>query len=91
MVVIIAEAYKNAQVHTITVGEKLFWVKMKDVQDGSGIKNISDILGKELRGMFATNSPTEQQKKKYIRSEHQITKNPIDDKGNKHARSFKII
>ena len=31
MVIITAEAYENAKVHTITVGnKKLFWVKMTD-------------------------------------------------------------
>ena len=39
------EAYKNAQIHTITVvGKELFWVKMKHAQDGLGIKNISDLV-----------------------------------------------
>ena len=41
MVIITAEAYENAKVHTIKVNnEKLFWVKMTDFQDGLGIKNI---------------------------------------------------
>ena len=49
MVVITFESYKNAQVHTITVKNKeLFWIKMKDVQDGLGVKNISDLLRKEI-------------------------------------------
>ena len=49
MVVITFEAYKNAQVHTITVKNKeLFWIKRKDVQDGLGVKNISDLLRKEM-------------------------------------------
>ena len=35
MVVITVENYLNARVHTITVKNKeLFWVKIKDVQDG---------------------------------------------------------
>ena len=39
MVVITVEAYKNATVNTITVGDrKLFWVKMIDVQDGLGLR-----------------------------------------------------
>ena len=47
MVVITVEAYSNAQVHTITVKNKeLFWVKMKDVQDGFVVKCISDLLRK---------------------------------------------
>ena len=41
MVAITVEAYKNAGVHTINIKNKeLFWLKMKDVQDGLGIKNI---------------------------------------------------
>ena len=37
------------QVHALTVAErKLFWVKMKNVKNGLGIKSTSDILGKEL-------------------------------------------
>ena len=31
---------------------------MKDVQNGLGVKSISDLLGKEIRGTLATNSPT---------------------------------
>ena len=42
---ITVEAYKNAKVQTITVENKeLFWVKMNDVQDRLGIKNISDLV-----------------------------------------------
>ena len=44
MIVITVEAYKNAQVHIITVGDrKLFWVKMIDVQDRLGLKDMSDL------------------------------------------------
>ena len=39
MVFVTAEDYKNAGVHIITIKNKdYFWVKMKDVQDGLGIK-----------------------------------------------------
>ena len=35
MVVITGEAYRNVQVHTVTIKNKeLIWVRMKDVQDG---------------------------------------------------------
>ena len=47
MVVINVEAYENAQIHTITAGEKKLGggrVKMKDVQDGLGIKNMPDLI-----------------------------------------------
>ena len=39
MVFITAEAYKDAGVHTITVKSKdYFWVRMKDVENGLGLK-----------------------------------------------------
>ena len=75
MVVINAEAYQNSRVHTITVKNKyFFWVKIKDVQDRLCIKNISDLLRKEICGRFGTQDLTVKQKVKYIRSEYQITK-----------------
>ena len=65
MFVITVEAYKNANVPTITVqNKKLFWVKMTDVEKGLGIKNISDLLRKEMCGIFETKHFTEEQKKK---------------------------
>ena len=47
MVVITVQVSANAKVCTITVeNRKLFWVKMIDVQNGLGIKNISDLVRK---------------------------------------------
>ena len=88
MVVITVEAYKNAQVHTITVKNKeLFWVKMKEVQNGLDVKCISDLLRKKMCGIFGTKNLTREQKTKYIRSEYQISKIIIDNKKNKYARN----
>ena len=39
---------------------------MIDVQNGLGLKNISDFLRKEMYGIFETKNITEEQKKKYI-------------------------
>ena len=79
MVVIAVEAYQNARVHTITAKNKDFWwVKVKDVQDRLGIRNISDLLRKEMCGRFGTKDLAEIQNTKYIRSEYQITKNVKD-------------
>ena len=78
MVVITVEAYQNARVHTITVKNKdFFWVKMKDVQDRLGIKNITDPLRKEMYGRFDTKDLAEKEEMKYIRSKYQITKKII--------------
>ena len=38
-------------------------------------------------GIFETKSPTKEQKKKYIRTESEITKKPADDSKYKYARS----
>ena len=60
---------------------------MKDIQDGLGIKNMCDILKKEMCGIFGTKDITKEQKTKYIRSEQQITKNPKDNNWHKYARN----
>ena len=89
MVVITVEAYKDAEVHTITVKKKdYFWVKMKDVQDKLGLKNRSDLSRKEMCDRFENNYFTEKQKRKrYLRSEYQITKVERDNKKDKSAKN----
>ena len=75
MVVITVENYLNAIVHTITVKNKeLFWVKIVDVEDGLGVKNISDLVRKEIQGIYETKCPTKEQIKKYKRSEAEFDK-----------------
>ena len=91
MVVITAEAYKNAKVNAITVGDrKLFWVKMIDVQDGLGLKIMSDLVRREMCGIFEKKNLPEKEKQKNIKSEHQITKKPSGNRKCKYARSDKI-
>ena len=64
MVVITVKSYKNAEVHTITVKNKeLFWVKMIDVQNGLGIKNMSDLVRRKICSIFEKNDLTENEKK----------------------------
>ena len=67
--VITVQAYKNGEVHKITVkNKKLYWVKMCDVQKGLVIKSIYDLARKEVCGIFENNSFTEEQKRKYIKT-----------------------
>ena len=76
MVVITVEAYKNVQVHTITMKNKeLFWVRMKDAQDGLGVENIHELLRKEICGIYESKDLTEEQEKKYISADYKIAKN----------------
>ena len=87
MVVITAEACKNAQVHTIKVKHRDFsGIQMKDVQGRLGIKNIRYLLRKEMCGRFNSTELTEKQKTKYIRSEYQITKDLKDSDLYKYAK-----
>ena len=61
-------------------------MKIKDVENGLGNKNISDLLIKERQGIFETKKLTKEQKIKYVRSKFKIIKNFGDEKG-KYARN----
>ena len=61
-----AEGYKNAGVDFLRIektGE--IWAKMKGVQDGLGVQNISDLVLKEIYGIYKTKNFTKEQIRKY--------------------------
>ena len=88
MVVITVQAYAKAGVHTIKVGNrKLFSAKMIDVQKGLGLKNVPDLVRKEICGIFETKNLTKEQKRKYIKTKWEIRKIPTDHSKFKYARS----
>ena len=60
MNLISVEGYNNAKIHTIQVKTNL-WVSMEGVGNGSGVKNISDLVLKEIQGHYGKKN---QQKKK---------------------------
>ena len=51
MDLISAKAYENANVHFIQVKNDL-WASIKDVGNGLGVKNISDLVLKEIQGHY---------------------------------------
>ena len=63
MYLLSAERYENANVKTWPEKNGHIWVKMKDVQNGSGVTNMSDLILKELYGIYKTKSPTKEQVK----------------------------
>ena len=66
MYLISAEGYKNAGVDFLRIkktGE--IWTKMKDIQNGLGVQNISDLVLKEIYGIYKTKSLTKGKIKKY--------------------------
>ena len=79
MVVITIKKCKIAKVDTKPGDGELFWIKMNDVQKGLCIKNMSDLVRKELHGIFETNNPTF--------SLREITNKSMDDSKFKYVRS----
>ena len=43
----------------------LFWMNVNDVQKGLGIKNMSNLVMREIKGIFNTRNPTASQIKEY--------------------------
>ena len=57
MNLISAERYKNAKVNFLKIrktGE--LWISLKDVGDGLGVKNIYDLVLKEIYGIYGEKS-----------------------------------
>ena len=60
MYLISAERYKNDGVHFLRarkIGE--IWSSMKDVHKGLAVKNMSDLILKEIYSIYETNSKTQ--------------------------------
>ena len=72
MYLISAEGYKNANVEFLTIKTTSeIWVKMKDVQNGLGVTNMSDLILKELYGIYKTKNPTKEEVKEYKMTERE--------------------
>ena len=48
---------------------------MCDVQEGIGVKNMSDLVKKEIWDIFRTKNPTKDQVRKYKRREKELDHN----------------
>ena len=59
MYLISAKRYKNANVGFLTIRiTSEIWVNMKDVGSGIGVKNISDLVLKEIYGIWKKKNTT---------------------------------
>ena len=79
MYLISAEGYKNASANILVItktGE--IWPSMKDVGSGMGVKNISDLVLKEIYGICETKNPTKEQINEYKMTERE-TYNKFDN------------
>ena len=73
MYLISTEGYKNANVYDLIVrktGE--IWAGIKDSGNHMGVKNISDLVLKEIRGVLKTKNPTKEQINEYKMTERKI-------------------
>ena len=54
-----AKKYADLKVNTTSVSnERLFWVRMHDIQERLGIKNMSNLGKKEVHGILETKNHT---------------------------------
>ena len=73
MYLISAEGYKNAGVRFLRVQKTgKIWASMNDVGSGLVVKNMSDLVLKEIRSVLETKNPTNEQMKKYKMTEREI-------------------
>ena len=73
MSLISVEGYQNAGVHFLIIkntGE--LWVNMKNVGDGLGVANISDLVLKEIEGIYEKKNLTKEEIKNYKMTEGEI-------------------
>ena len=73
MSLISVEGYQNAGVNFLIIkntGE--LWVNMKNVGDGLGVANISDLVLKEIKGIYEKKNLTKEEIKNYKMTEGEI-------------------
>ena len=90
MYLISAEGYKNGNDEFVTrKTTSEIWVNMKDVGSGMGVKNISDLVLKEIYGICDTKNTTKEQVNEYKMTERKTYKN--FDHLSKKELNIKII
>ena len=75
MYLISVEGYTNASVNILKIrktGE--IWVSMKNIGDGLGVKNISDLVLKEIYGIYEKRKLTKEEIKCFKMTEREIFK-----------------
>ena len=93
MYLILAEGYKNAGVDLLIIkktGE--ICIKMKDIQNGLGVQSISDLVLKEIYGIFKTQNLAKEQIKRYKMTKREVfekfdnlSKDKLNAKNNKEV------
>ena len=93
MYLISAEAYENASVSLLNIRRtNEIWPSMRDIGSGLGVKNISDLVIKEIRGIYGEKNLTEGEIENYKMTEREIyekfynlSKEELNIKNNKNT------
>ena len=81
MNLISAKGYKKAKVHFLKIRTTdELWVSMKNVGDGLGVKNISDLVLKEIYGIYEKRKST-----KMFKKFDNLNEDELDTKSNKNV------
>ena len=95
MNLISAEGYKNAGVNFLKLKKTdELWISIKDVGNGLGVQNISDLVLKELYGVYGKKKLTEEETKCYKMTEKEIYDkfdNLSKDELNKKSSKFVYV
>ena len=73
MYLILTKGYENSGVHFLRVRKNgKIWTSMKNILNGLGVKNMSDLILKEIYDIYETKNLTKEQIKKYKMTEREI-------------------
>ena len=91
------QGYRNAKVHFLKNTDELR-INMKNVRDGLGVKNISDLVLKEICGIYEKKKLTKEETKCYKMTEREfyekfynLNKDELNIKSNKSVYVKNII
>ena len=93
MYLISAEGYKDEKLDflTITTTTSEIWLSMKDTGSGMSVKNISDLVLKDIYGICEIKHPTKKQVNQYKMTKREIyekftnlSKKQLNTKNNKN-------
>ena len=78
MYLISTEGYENAGVYFLRVRKTgKIWSSIKDAHKGLGVKNMYDLILKEIWGIYETKNLTNKEIQEYKMTEREILKNMI--------------
>ena len=86
------EGYRNAKVICLKNKNGDLWVIMKDVKEGLGVKNKSDLVLKEIYGAYRKKNLTKEEIKYYKMTEREFFKTFYDyDEDGLNTKSNKTV